>query len=548
MSIVNFMNETSYELFNPIRRLMMPLLSGFLGQPKYYMPDQNTTKQPQSRDRSKIRLESYLLTPKYGGMSSQEVFYIAACEALDYDFGKTLELAVRSRNEWFMRQSTAQLLAIAASHPQRINFNKENPTIFRNTVVKCCLLPNDMISILDAWKALHGSKAKFPSFMKRAFEDRLSELTTYHAGKYTKSTIDSIRISHLKKGKQNSYISPIMNTGSIELSDQEITWEKHRSQGKNWTETYEAMGHRVPHMAALRNICSVARSDPGEEFMKEWCDMVVSGVKGGKQFPFRYISAKRQFEISIQPQQHDSKVKPISVKYVQIVENCFEKCLQESIENFPKLEGSIVALSDNSGSAHGTFTSSYGSQTVADIGNLSALITALSCTGRGVVGLFGDKLIEYEVSKDRPLLEQYNEISTIGKTVGQSTENGVWLFFKRAFQDHTKYNFDYFFCYSDMQVGHGGLYGDDIEIKKGGWSCNYGQRESQHYINILSLFEHYRKTINYKMNTFMVQTAGYVDSILPETTYRGAIMSGWTGNEVIYAKEYTKLWDELEGI
>jgi hypothetical protein len=32
MPILNFMNDTSYESFDPIRRLMMPLLSGFLSQ------------------------------------------------------------------------------------------------------------------------------------------------------------------------------------------------------------------------------------------------------------------------------------------------------------------------------------------------------------------------------------------------------------------------------------------------------------------------------------------------------------------------------------
>jgi hypothetical protein len=46
----------------------------------------------------------------------------------------------------------------------------------------------------------------------------------------------------------------------------------------------------------------------------------------------------------------------------------------------------------------------------------------------------------------------------------------------------------------------------------------------------------------------MVQTAGYNDSILPETTYRGAILAGWTGNEVVYAKEMVALWDEIERV
>jgi hypothetical protein len=571
MPILNFMNDTSYESFDPIRRLMMPLLSGFLSQPKYYMPEKETAETRQKFE-LKTLLEPFLLMPKYLGMSSRQVFYTTANEALDYDFGETLKLAIRSRNEWFMRQSTAQLLAIAAAHPARLGFNKENPGVFRETIVKCCPLPNDMISILDAWKALHGSKTRFPSFVKRAFEDRLKELTPYHAGKYTKTSIDSTRICHIRRAKQNVDVIPeLMETGSVVLDDEDTTWEKHRSMGKSWPETFEAMGCRVPHMAALRNLCSVARSDPGEEFMRRWCNMVISGVKGGKQFPFRYISAKTQMEKSInkgsknqdgddqhddnqdgEDQHYDSQkkpkrtIKPIHDKYRPIIWDCLERCLQVSIENFPKLEGSVIALSDNSGSAHGTFTSTYGKHTVADIGNLSALITAMSCTGRGVVGIFGDELFLYEVSKTKPILEQYNEINKLGERVGQATENGVWLFFKRAFQNPVENTFDYFFCYSDMQVGHGGLYGNDPEIMKGGWDWkkSYGQNI---FINIHTLFDTYRKNIHPKINAFMVQTAGYTDTILPESIYRGAIMAGWTGNEVIYAKEYTKLWDEMEG-
>ena len=123
-----------------------------------------------------------------------------------------------------------------------------------------------------------------------------------------------------------------------------------------------------------------------------------------------------------------------------------ERCLQTSIENYPELEGDVVALCDNSGSAHGTVTSTYGTQTVATIGNLSGLLTAYRASGRGVVGVFGDDLKLYEVDKSRPLLEQYSEINALGGQVGGGTENGVWLFFKWAFQNPGSYKFEHWFC------------------------------------------------------------------------------------------------------
>ena len=89
----------------------------------------------------------------------------------------------------------------------------------------------------------------------------------------------------------------------------------------------------------------------------------------------------------------------LPIEYKDVIIDYLEKCLQTSIENYPVLKGDVICLSDNSGSAHGTMTSTYGSQTVSDIGNLSALFTAYRASGRGVVGVFGDDLKLYEVNK-----------------------------------------------------------------------------------------------------------------------------------------------------
>ena len=552
----NFMGGECYELFNPIQALRLPLCSQFLGEPSYYMP---AKEQQENTEIKSIleKLDKYVMFPKYCLMSRQEAFFNAATNALDYDFAATLAEANRARNEYFMRKAPAQLLAIAASHPGRIEFNKKNPKAFRDVVKKCCPLPGDMKSVLDAWKALHGSKSKFPSFLKRAFEDRLTELTAYHGGKYSRDTIDMTRISHpSKKVVQKTVLDPLMKDGTLVLDDAETTWEKHRSQGKSWVETFDAMGGRLPHMAALRNMRGFAQSDPGQEYMEKYCTMVLSGVHGGKQFPYRYISSYEACKNASQPGEKQRKMKkkgyvpkekePIKPVYFEMMEKCLEECLEKSIGNFPSLQGDVIALSDNSGSAWGACPSQYGTRTVADIGNLSALLTALSCTGKGVVGVFGDELHMYTVDKNRSFLEQYEEITSLGKTVGGSTENGIWLFFKRAFENPSDYRYDHFFCYSDMQAGHGQLYSKDIDIINKGFLWDNKCTNSILYIDIHKCIDKYRRTLNPKFNVFMVQTAGYNDAIVPQTTYRGAIMAGWTGNEVVYADKLIKLWDEVE--
>ena len=44
-------------------------------------------------------------------------------------------------------------------------------------------------------------------------------------------------------------------------------------------------------------------------------------------------------------------------------------------------------------------------------------------------------------------------------------------------------------------------------------------------------------TDNPKLNVFSVQVAGYDNSVTPENIYRGAILSGWTGKEVLFAQK-----------
>ena len=576
--MTNFMGEKSFKLFNPLNRLKMVAFSSFLGEPTYYQPIERDEayiedfKTSKKRDNVFKELKDHLLVPTDMGVSRNTTFYNAVNSALDFDFGKTLELAVQCRNVFFMRRSTAQILAVAAAHPQRVEFNENNPKLFRDILVKCWLLPGDAIACLDAWKALFGSKSKFPSFIKRAYEDRLNNLSAYQQEKYRKETISMVRLAHPSKStlKKNDSLRSLMSDGRLELDDKDIKWETLRSLGKNWLETLEAMEWHMPHMAALRNIRGFAGSDPGMENMTRYLEMLLSGVKGGKQFPFRYITAYEQMrkmfdqsaiiavtaedeESNIEEQPTNKKMQKtrvpvvVSIEYRDIIVEYLEKCLQMSIENYPELEGDVISLCDNSGSAHGTISSAYGTQTVANIGNLSGLLTAYRATGRGVVGIFGDYLKLYEVDKSRPLLEQYSEINALGGEVGGGTENGVWLFFKMAFQTPSSYKFDHWFCYSDMQVGHGGLYGNDPEIKSQGfvWGNKYG---GSLYIDIHKCVDKYRMEINPRLNTYMVQTAGYDNTILPETTYRGAILAGWTGNEVVYANQLCRLWDELESV
>lgn len=66
------------------------------------------------------------------------------------------------------------------------------------------------------------------------------------------------------------------------------------------------------------------------------------------------------------------------------------------------------------------------------------------------------------------------------------------------------------------------------------------------YINVYKLILEYRKHVNPKVNVFSVQTAGYNNVLIPQMSYRCAILTGWTGKEILFAAEYIKRWDEIE--
>jgi hypothetical protein len=157
----------------------------------------------------------------------------------------------------------------------------------------------------------------------------------------------------------------------------------------------------------------------------------------------------------------------------------------------------------------------------------------------GYVGVFGDNISLKGVSKRNGLLTQLKETSSRGKTQGQSTENGIWLFWDNAIKNKTHY--DTVFIYSDMQAGHGGLYGSNHNEYS-----NYIFAGTHHNIDVLKLVKEYRKLVNPKVNVFSVQVAGYDNSVLPESMYRGAILSGWTGNESKYAAAIIDTWDSIE--
>ena len=515
-AVNNFMGGTSYTL-NPLDTLRIVAASSIFGEPSYYRGSHDKPS-----NLSTLLKNDVLGLYGEDVESTTDVFTNVIDSALDYDFGGTLEMARTLRHEYFMRLNPAVIFIRAAQHPKRVEFNNENPGVMRKIGSELIVRPDDITNQFDYYMWLNVTKKGLPSIVKRVWADTLGEFDAYRINKYkSKSLIDLVRISHAK----SDVINELMTTGGVSVDESSQTWESLRSQGKTWVEIFDTI--KIPHMALLRNLRGIFTEVDNKEFADKVCENLVSGVPYGKQFPFRYYTAYQMIERS-------------DVNHKGLILDTLEECLDVSVSNLPKLEGKTICLSDNSGSAWGSLNSEYGTVTVAEIGNLSSIVTALQ-SDEGEVGVFGDRLSIKPVSSRNGILSQAREAANRGRAQGGATENGIWLFFRDAIKNKTHY--DNIFVYSDMQAGHGGLFGVDEKEYK---DYIYEDNRWGSHIDVLKLVQKYRSTVNPKVNIFTVQTAGYNNSVVPETLYRGAVLGGWTGKESTYAKALTEAWDQVE--
>jgi hypothetical protein len=519
----NFMNGVSFEI-TPLTKLKIISASSIFGEPSYYRDsDAKVAAKLNTKGINMASVKKHLLfTEMYDGQTTVDIFTKAIDDALDYNFEATLKFATILREKYYMRLNPSIIFIRASIHPKRAEFNKTHPKFFREIGDKVIGRPDDMTNQLKYYLAIKGSKHNLPVIIKRTWCDQLEKMDRYRAKKYlnTGKLIDLVRICHA----HSPIIDEMMKSGEVKVSEEEKTWETLRAGGMKWSDILKTI--RIPHMALLRNLRGMS-TEINEEEMTKVLDWLVKGVQYGKQFPFRYYSAYNAIETNS--------------KFRNQIKNTLEKCINVAMQNFPTLEGKTICLSDNSGSAWGSFNSSYGSVTVADIANLSSVMTAFNCTEGGEVGLFGDTLLRYKIDKDKNILEQHREVTKIRKEVGAGTENGIWIFFREAIAK--KQHYDNIFIYSDMQAGHGGLYGLNHNEYK---NFIFAGKSWAQYIDVLQLVQKYRDVVNPKVNVFTVQVGGYDNNILPETIYRGAILTGWTGNETTYAKALINIWNTME--
>lgn len=544
--VINHMGGTSYTL-SPIETLKMVAASSIFGEPQYYHDDkQHETIISYAFGKfnggelheaflSEVDTDFMLMSTETGKLTRSQLFEKVIDDALEYDFGATLEVAATLRHDYYMRLNPQVIMVRAAIHPKRKEWTDANPGKFKEIEMRVMSRADEPATQAAYYLFTNdGNKNKMPSVLKRSIKEKLERLTRYQINKYKNAEIGMINTVRLVHASSDN-LNELMKTGTIQVDTSEKTWEQYKSEGKDWK--WILANAQMGHMALLRNIRNIFNEIDDHDFAVSFCKDLKDGVRNGKQFPFRYESAYRALR--------DAG----NVNHKGMLLDCLEECIDISIDNMPHLKGKTIALSDNSGSAWGTFNSEFGSQTVANIDNLSAVIACMA-SDEGVVGKFGDEIKYYHITKrNGALIQATNVDEEHGYDVGHSTEGGIWKFFEKALEEKVWY--DNIFIFSDMQAGTGGLYGTPSDRDKYN-RLGYGFTGftyhicTQDMINVYKLVLDYRKKVNPKVNVFCVQTAGYNNSVIPEMGYRFANLYGWTGKEVQFAAEYIKQWDEIE--
>lgn len=527
--VTNFMGGDSYKV-NPLDTLKLITASSIFAEPSYYrdgglgtrVVDEKYNIHPLLRDFSMLNDES--------GKTTTEIMEDAIDAALDYDFDGVLEWAKELRLYYNMRLNPQVIMVRAAVHPKRKEYTDSHKGKFGEVEQIVMRRADEPMSQIAYYIYLNGgAKTNMPSVLKRALAKRLSASSAYEVNKYKQheiGMIDAVRITHA----HSQVLDELMQTGKVIVSDDKKTWEAMHSAGTDWKTIFHSVN--MGHMALLRNLRGVFTEVNDAAFCDEYLAALVAGVEKGKQFPFRYYSAYMAVENS-------------SCNHKGKILDALDACIDISLANMPKLKGKTMCLSDNSGSAWGTIPTEYGSVTVAEIDNLSSVITS-ACSDEGYVGKFGDKLKVFDTRKKVGILEQAKAISRDhGTDVGMSTEGGIWEFFNNAIRN--KEHWDNIFIYSDQQAGTGGLYGTQeqcLAYSKRGFAAGNGCFGS--YINVFKLVQEYRKKVNPKVNVFSIQTAGYSNVVIPKYAYRTNLMYGWTGRESVFADAVIKEWDAIE--
>lgn len=499
MAHLNFMDGISFDLSNPFSALRMAAASCFFGEPKYYDEQPWTAIGADKAAKSHLaQLLGLAMPTSWSSLSASQRMEQAIDAALAVDVEKTLQVAVALRNEDHIRTTPQIIMVRAAYHPAASGTGLV--TRYASLILR---RPDEPVVQLAYARSAFAGKP-IPNALRKAWATFLSAQSEHALAKYRQETrsVKLVDVVNLARPKATEALGKLVR-GELKLEGS--TWEsvisEEGSTPQAWAKARELLVQPARHMALLRNLVNLHKHGLLDQ---PTLLALGAGAAGAKQLPFRYYSAYTRL------QQEGASEAAL---------NAVNLCLLQSLETLPRFNGRVMSLCDNSGSAQGATTSEVGTVQVNEIANLTGVLTGMAAD-EGYVGVFGDTLEVRPVRKAESVLQQAQACNALADTVGSGTENGVWLFFKDALAERA--HWDHVFIYSDMQAGHGGLYGANPQ--------DYAEHQwplQKRYIDVASLIRRYHREVNPDCKFYLVQVAGYSDTLAPDFYPNVVVLGGW---------------------
>ena len=473
------------------------------------------------------------------------------------------QTALYVRKEGKLRSVTHLMASVLASKAS----GKEWASRFYNKIV---MRPDDMSEILGCYAALNDKNPKklrgICSAIKKGFKTALEGLDPYRIDKYKMDSrvitmVDLVNLFHPKGNQANKtafqyLIEGRSLSGLYESKILEKEMSKAGQDKKDNKEKKEALGDAIrdvvsnvkgmPIFNMVRNLVNIIKYAPDQ--IDEVCRQLTieEKVLNSKMLPFRFASAFKEVEnIGATGSENDivfesdKKRTKLTARNKYKILDALEKAITISCKNLPVLEGRSAILIDHSGSVRGDMggsseVSAFSKTNTAVIGNLFGCMIA-SVLPDVFIGMFGDKLINYEYDRSKGVLWNNKKSFTAGGECGGATENGLFAFLDKCVKDKIKV--DNLYVISDMQIGDG----ESVVWEK---SSSYG------YGKFAELLKGFKK-VNPNCKIVSISIQGYGS----EMFYRGSNIlniAGWSESifDVINSKfcGYKNMIDEIKKI
>jgi 60 kDa SS-A/Ro ribonucleoprotein len=454
-----------------------------------------------------------------------------------------VRLAVFLREELRMRSVVHYIAAVCLTLPEaRSSIARAFPRIAPRA--------DDMLEIAALLKdERFGLAASLPHVARRLFAARLNGLSEYEIIKYRRRSRFGLRhllgMVHPKpvSRKQEMLFRYVLSGGSVfekppvadpELIPQIFGYEQFKSLRRGhirkicalieegrlpWEVAVPAAGSRravwtacaksMPIMALIRNLRNLHKSkalkDP--EVRKIILDKLTDPevIFNSKQLPFRWLSAHRAIA------DDDPEIGEALLGALEL-----------SLVNLPRFSGTTFISCDNSGSMYWTPLSARSRLVPADIANLlGAMIFHLS--DAGLVSVFADEFAWVPLTRGDRIMANWKKLQATD--VGGATyayKAIQYLLKDRIFVDRIIIPTD-MIIYSNHDLVR--IAGSSQEYQSRIGSIGRLTRDSESFLVQL---RHYRRRINPRVKTYIINLQPYEYFIAPDGEEGITTISGWS--------------------